>query len=79
QMPFLDLLQQTRVAALGAQSHQDLPFEQLVEALQPERSLSHSPLFQAMYNHQNLGSSGRQSLAAQLPGLSVEDLSWGAH
>ena len=35
QMPFLDLLQQTRVAALGAQSHQDLPFEQLVEALQP--------------------------------------------
>ncbi|HHM5807192.1 TPA: non-ribosomal peptide synthase/polyketide synthase [Pseudomonas aeruginosa] len=79
QMPFLDLLQQTRVAALGAQSHQDLPFEQLVEALQPERSLSHSPLFQAMYNHQNLGSAGRQSLAAQLPGLSVEDLSWGAH
>lgn len=74
QMPFLDLLQQTRVAALGAQSHQDLPFEQLVEALQPERSLSHSPLFQAMYNHQNLGSAGRQSLAAQLPGLSVEDL-----
>ncbi|WP_269975189.1 non-ribosomal peptide synthase/polyketide synthase [Pseudomonas aeruginosa] len=79
QMPFLDLLQQTRVAALGAQSHQDLPFEQLVEALQPERSLSHSPLFQAMYNHQNLGSAGRQSLVAQLPGLSVEDLSWGAH
>ncbi|MFG7964116.1 non-ribosomal peptide synthase/polyketide synthase [Pseudomonas aeruginosa] len=79
QMPFIDLLQQTRVAALGAQSHQDLPFEQLVEALQPERSLSHSPLFQAMYNHQNLGSAGRQSLAAQLPGLSVEDLSWGAH
>ncbi len=79
QMPFLDLLQQTRVAALGAQSHQDLPFEQLVEALQPERSLSHSPLFQAMYNHQNPGSAGRQSLAAQLPGLSVEDLSWGAH
>ncbi|MEN1585892.1 condensation domain-containing protein, partial [Pseudomonas aeruginosa] len=32
QMPFLDLLQQTRVAALGAQSHQDLPFEQLVGA-----------------------------------------------
>ncbi|WP_053817198.1 non-ribosomal peptide synthetase, partial [Pseudomonas aeruginosa] len=79
QMPFLDLLQQTRVAALGAQAHQDLPFEQLVEALQPERSLSHSPLFQAMYNHQNLGSAGRQSLAAQLPGLNVEDLSWGAH
>jgi len=79
QMPFLSLLQQARAAALDAQAHQDLPFEQLVEALQPARSLSHSPLFQAMYNHQNLGSAGKQSLAAQLPGLSVEDLSWGAH
>ncbi|NPA20650.1 MAG: amino acid adenylation domain-containing protein [Gammaproteobacteria bacterium] len=46
------LLRQTRQAALQAQAHQDLPFEQLVEALAPERNLSHSPVFQVLFNHQ---------------------------
>ena len=68
-MPLSVILEQTREAALGAQTYQDLPFEHLVEALQPERSLNQNPLFQVMFNHL------REDYRAleQLPGLTVEE------
>jgi amino acid adenylation domain-containing protein len=56
------LLEQIKATTLGAYAHQDLPFEQVVEALQPERSLSHSALFQAMLVLNNLPSEGELTL-----------------
>ncbi|MGH8422550.1 MAG: amino acid adenylation domain-containing protein, partial [Pseudomonas fluorescens] len=76
QQPFSALLQQVKQVALGAQANQDLPFEQLVDALQPDRSLNQSPLFQVLYNHQQqLGTSVERSVAD----LQVERLHWQQH
>ncbi|MBW4428106.1 MAG: amino acid adenylation domain-containing protein [Nostoc desertorum CM1-VF14] len=51
---FIQLLQQTRQTCLDAYSHQDIPFECIVECLHPERSLSYNPLFQVLLVLQNI-------------------------
>ncbi len=63
---FRELLARVRETTLAAYAHQDLPFEQLVKELQPERTLSHNPLFQTMFVFQD---SPLQAL--ELPGLKL--------
>ncbi|WP_345891925.1 amino acid adenylation domain-containing protein [Burkholderia sp. Ap-962] len=63
------LLARVRHAALAAQDHQDLPFEQVVEVVNPPRNLEHSPLFQVMLSWQF-----RQGTSLQLPELEVAPL-----
>jgi amino acid adenylation domain-containing protein len=64
---FIEFLQQTRQTCLDAYSHQDIPFEVLVEKLQPERSMSYNPLFQVMFALEN-----NESPDLSLPGLEIE-------
>ena len=64
---FVELLQRVKDVALGAYAHQDIPFEKLVEELQPDRSLSHNPIFQVLFALQNA-----PVQAMGLPGLRLE-------
>ncbi|KAA8718660.1 non-ribosomal peptide synthetase [Pseudomonas cannabina] len=78
-LSYLDLLAQIRDTSFGAQAHQDVPFEQLVDHLAPERNLGHNPLFQAKFN-QNVVL--KQKTALKLAGLEVSEYAFekqGAH
>jgi amino acid adenylation domain-containing protein len=64
---FAELLSQIRQVALEAYAHQDLPFDKLVEALQPKRDLSYTPLFQVMFAFQDAPQ------LAIIPGLTLSE------
>ncbi|MEI4623585.1 non-ribosomal peptide synthase/polyketide synthase [Bacillus pfraonensis] len=64
---FREILNQTKKKALKAYEYQDIPFEKVVEAVQPERSMSHSPIFQTMFTLQNI-----KQERLDLPGRSIE-------
>lgn len=68
QMSVGELLEQVRQTVIDGQSHQDLPFDHLVEALQPPRSAAYNPLFQVMCNVQRW----EFQQTRQLAGMTVE-------
>ena len=61
-----EMLDRVKAQTLAAQEHQDIPFEQVVEALAPPRSLAHAPLFQVMFVWQN-----NERVSLRLPDLEV--------
>jgi amino acid adenylation domain-containing protein len=67
---FRELLRRTREATLGAYEHQDVAFEKLLEALQPERNLNRTPLFQVYFNMLNF-----PEIKTELSGLTIDLLS----
>ncbi|QSX79618.1 amino acid adenylation domain-containing protein [Lysobacter solisilvae] len=70
-----ELLAQVKATTLGAYAHQDLPFEQVVEVLQPARSLAHSPVFQVLLGLNNTPGGGELTL----PGLTLAQLQTARH
>ncbi len=66
---FIELLKRVKSVTLGALSHQDIPFEKLVEELQPERDMTHTPFFQVLFTFQNIP---KQSI--EIPELTLEQV-----
>jgi len=79
---FRELLARTKETCLEGYAYQEIPFEKLVEELQPERSLSHNPICQVLFAHQNAPMQVLQLPGVELertavhPGTSILDMSW---
>jgi alpha-ketoglutarate-dependent taurine dioxygenase len=65
---FRGLLRRVRDMSLAAYAHQDMPFDKIVEELQPARNLSYTPLFQVVFN---FNSAVNLNLSLELPGLQI--------
>jgi len=68
---FKEFLSQVKETALGAFAHQDLPFEKLVEELQPQRDLGRNPIFQVMFQFQNTSSPKLEMNGLEVSALEV--------
>ncbi|MEW5931717.1 MAG: amino acid adenylation domain-containing protein, partial [Gemmatimonadota bacterium] len=66
---FAGLVRRVRDVTLGAYAHQDVPFDKLVEELHPERSLTHTPVYQAVFTLQN-----NEAALLSLGGLALETI-----
>ncbi|HEV3510904.1 MAG TPA: amino acid adenylation domain-containing protein, partial [Candidatus Sulfotelmatobacter sp.] len=72
-LTFRELVRQVRAFALDAYTHQDVPFEKLVEGLVPQRALDVHPLFQVMFTFQNI-----PKQVFEIPGLSIKEIGFEA-
>src|SRR5678810_118430 len=73
-LSFRELLGKVKEVALAAYAHQDVPFEKLVEEIEPKRSLSHSPLFQGLMSLQNTSMETPEMAELQLTALPEQNV-----
>jgi amino acid adenylation domain-containing protein len=71
-LTFLEYLEQIKQVSLAALANQDMPFDQLVESIDPERSLAHAPLFQTMFVLQNAPQSINKETGLKISAFDID-------